>query len=166
MQAHLKGVPDSDLPQRRHQEHSCHRQGWETTAAAQGAAAPLDGTVMIRKIKVLVITAVFALALVVGWRVGSCEMKNIELQDDLHDLASQSSFRFGNSPGRSDDDFRDAVIRRAKDYGIELNSSQVTVQRPESGTTMYLAADYSVPVNLPRFSFVLHFTPSSTKNIF
>jgi hypothetical protein len=31
---------------------------------------------------------------------------------------------------------------------------------------MYFAADYSVPVKLPRYSFVLHFTPASDKKAF
>ena len=122
----------------------------------------------MRRIKMIVVIAVLALAIFAGWQVGSVEVANLELQEDMHDLASsQSSFRFGNTSTRSDDDFREAVIRKAKSYDIELKPEQVTVQRAESGNAqLYLAADYSVPVNVAQYSFVLHFTPSSTKRSF
>jgi ABC-type sugar transport system substrate-binding protein len=119
----------------------------------------------MQPIKIIVITALLALVVLVGWRVGSCERANLQLQDDMHDLASQAAAHIGFSVPRSDDDFRDAVIRKAKEHGIALDPNQVTVQRSGSGmtTTVYLAADYRAPLNLPAFSFMLHFTPSSAK---
>lgn len=121
----------------------------------------------MKRIKQIVVLVVLALAAFAGWRVGSCEVANLEFQEDLHDLASRSSFRFGNAPPRSEDDMREAVIRKAGEYGIELSPQQVTV-RPGSNpnAAMFLAADYDVPVNLPRVSFTLHFTPSSEKSTF
>lgn len=119
----------------------------------------------MQRIKFIVITALLALVVLVGWRVGSCELANLQLQDDMHDLASQAAAHIGFSVPRSDDDFRDSVIRKAKEHGIALEPNQVTVQRAGSGmtSTVYLAADYRAPVNLLAFSFLLHFTPSSAK---
>lgn len=122
----------------------------------------------MRSIKIILVTALLALAVVVVWQVGSCEVANILLQGDMHDLASQVGVNVTYSSPRSDDDFRTAVVRKAKEHGIDLKPEQVTVQRPDAGgnTPMYLSADYSVTVDLPRYSFVLHFTPSSTKQSF
>ena len=97
--------------------------------------------------------------------VGWCELANFRLQEDMHDLAAEAGARVGYVVARSDDDFREAVVHKAKEYGIELKPNQVVVQRTGSGTnsTTYLAADYWAPVKLAWFSFTLHFTPSSTK---
>lgn len=64
---------------------------------------------------------------------------------------------------QSDDDFRNEVVRRARKYDIELVPEQVTVVRNGEGVEarMYFAADYTVPVQLPGFSFRLHFNPQS-----
>ena len=118
------------------------------------------------RIKIIVIVAVLAFAASGGWRVGSYEVGNIELQEDMHDLVSQSRNYIRYTPTPSDDALRDTVIRLAKGHHIQLEPSQVTVQHTGSDSTTYLAADYTVPVNLPGFSFNLHFTPSSTKNTF
>ena len=44
-----------------------------------------------------------------------------------------------------------------------LAPEQITVQRigTPGAPAVFVAADYSVPVSLPGYSFVLHFTPSS-----
>ena len=121
----------------------------------------------MKRVKLILLLAVLGFAILGGWRVGSSEVANLEFQSDLQDLASPRSFRFGNSPAKSEDEMREAVIRKAREYSINLEPDQVTVRPPAPGAnSMYLAADYSVPVNLPRFSFTLHFTPSSEKNTF
>src|SRR5690349_9631640 len=51
---------------------------------------------LMRKIKAILIIAVLGFAALAGWRVGYSEVANLELQEDLHDMANQSSFRFGN----------------------------------------------------------------------
>ncbi len=122
----------------------------------------------MRRIKIIMLTAALAFAILAGWRLGSAELANIELQEDMHDLASQSHNYIRYIPVRSDDDFRDEVIRKAREHDITLEPSQVTVQRAGSGVTatVYLAADYTLPVSLPWFSFSLHFKPSSATDAF
>ncbi len=119
----------------------------------------------MRRIKTILVIAVLVLGAMAGWQVGSGELANLQLQEDLHDLASQAGIRYGYVAPKSDADFREDVMRKAREHDIVLQLSQVTVHRTGSGntSTMYLAADYVVPVKLPGYSFSLHFTPSSTK---
>jgi hypothetical protein len=115
------------------------------------------------KAKLILGLAVLALALIAGWQIGACELANIELQSDLHDLSSQTGVRIGLNNLISDEELRNVVIRKAQAYDIELEPGQVTVQHPSAGTAsdLYLAVDYKARVKLLGFSFFLHFTPAS-----
>ncbi len=121
----------------------------------------------MRRIKTLVLLAALVFGVIVGWKVGWYEVANLELQEDMQNLATDTGFRYVVS--RSDDELRTAVIKKAQGYDLDLKPSQVTVQHKSSGnvSTIYLAADYSELVDLPGgYSFVLHFTPSSAKRLF
>jgi hypothetical protein len=121
------------------------------------------------KIKIILALAVLAVAVAAGWQIVSCELANQELQSDLKDLSAQISARIGLDAQRSDAEFREAVVRRAREHDIELQPDQVTVKRSGTGVgtggapTVYLEVDYHGRVNLLGYSFTLHFTPSSTK---
>jgi hypothetical protein len=119
----------------------------------------------MRKLKLILGLAVLAFAIVAGWQIGSCQMANLQLRDDLRNLAAQAGARIGLLSPSSDEELRSAVIREAKKYDIQLEPGQVTVQRTGTGEApiIYLAADYEVPVTLLGYSFSLHFTPSSAK---
>jgi len=119
----------------------------------------------MRKIAIMLGMAVLGLAVVAGWQVGSCELASIELQDDMQDLASQAGTHIGLAKLSSDDDLRSAVVGKAREHGINLQPAQIRVQRAGSGdaATVYLRADYTVPVNLPGWTFALHFTSSSRR---
>jgi hypothetical protein len=117
----------------------------------------------VRKAKLILGTAVLAFALIGAWQVVACEIANSELKEDLRDIAAQNSVRIGLAPPSTDEDLRSVVISKAKEHGIRLETKEITVQR--AGTVeapgINLAVDYRVPVNLPGFSFTLHFTPSA-----
>jgi hypothetical protein len=120
----------------------------------------------MRRIKIILGVAVLILAVLASWQIGACELANMNLQEDLRDMASQAGTHIGFVPPSSDEDVSRAIIRKAKEHGIELKAAEVTVRRTNAGektSTLYLAADYTVPVNLAFFSFSLHFTPSSDK---
>ncbi len=87
------------------------------------------------------------------------ELSNFSFQDDLKNIAITG----GANPHETDQDLTDAVIRKAQEHQITLTPEQVTVQRigTPGALAVYVAADYSVPVNLPGYSFTLHFNPSS-----
>jgi hypothetical protein len=117
----------------------------------------------MQTVKIAIGIAVLGLVTIAGWQVGTCELANMELRDDMQDLASQLGTHIGLASSRSDEDLRNAVLNRAKRYKIELMPDQVIVLRTDSGATgtIYLAVDYTVPIHLPGFFFTIHFTPAS-----
>ena len=117
----------------------------------------------MRRIKIILGLAVIAFVSIAGWQIGSAEIANIRLRDDMQDMATQAGLRIGLTNAKSDDDFRDAVLGKARQYDIELAPEQVIVQRTGSDVTgaISLGADYTVPIHLPGLSFTIHFTPTS-----
>ena len=87
------------------------------------------------------------------------ELTNYSFQDDLRNIAMTG----GANPHTSDQELVDSIMRKAQEHQITLAPEQVTVQRIGSpgAPAVYVAADYSVLVNLPGYSFTLHFNPSS-----
>ena len=94
-----------------------------------------------------------------GFQIAPPELNNYSFTDDLRNVAMVG----GSNPHQTDDDLRTAVLKKAQEHDIPLTPEQVTIQRigTPGAPAVYIAADYSVPVSLPGYSFVLHFTPSS-----
>ena len=117
----------------------------------------------MKKIKIILALAAFYFLFSAAWQVGACELGNIELKDDLQDIVSQLGVRIGASDVASDDELRTMVLRKAEKYNIPLAPEQVIVMRDGYGknANIYLEADYSVPINLLRFTFSMYFNPSS-----
>jgi len=86
-------------------------------------------------------------------------MANFSFQDDLRQVAMMA----GANPNRTDDEVRNDVLRKAKDHNLPIDAKQVKVERILTPGLMavYVAADYTVPVSLPGYSFDMHFNPSS-----
>lgn len=80
-------------------------------------------------------------------------------------MGSQLGTHIGFNAPPSDEEMTQAVIRKARERGIELQREQIVVRRIGEGenSTFYLAVDYNRTVNLLWFSFSLHFTPTSQK---
>jgi hypothetical protein len=116
----------------------------------------------MKAIKIVLGLAVFYVLFSAVWQISACELANYELKDDMQDMAAQLGLRVGLSEVPSDDELRDAVVSKAAKYGISLVPTQVTLLRDGYGKNahMYFAADYSVSINLPGYSFDMHFTPS------
>jgi len=87
------------------------------------------------------------------------ELTNYSFQDDLRNIAMMG----GANAHQTDQQLMDEVIHKAQEHQIPLTAEQVTVQHvgTPGAPAVYVAADYSVPVSLPGYSFTLHFTPSS-----
>jgi hypothetical protein len=98
-----------------------------------------------------------------GLQVGSVELANTELEDDLVDMAAQLGQQSGLDSPRSDEELRGTVIRKAGKYGIHLKPEQVTVRQDHEARLVHPAADYDVRIVLPAFSLTWHFTPSRSK---
>lgn len=104
---------------------------------------------------VVVIVAVFYAV----YQIIPPELSNYAFNDDLKDIALMA----GANPRTTEQDMVNEVMKKAQDHQIPLMPEQITVQRigTPGAPAFYLAAEYSVPVNLPGYSFNLHFTPSS-----
>ncbi|MGH9516610.1 MAG: hypothetical protein ACRD3P_13135 [Terriglobales bacterium] len=119
----------------------------------------------MKKIKMVLGLAAFYLLFSAGWQIGSCELANIELKDDLQDIATQLGVRIGASDIATDDELRAMVLKKADKYNISLAPDHVIVMRDGYGkdANTYLEADYSVPIYLPHFTFSMYFNPSSAR---
>jgi len=107
--------------------------------------------------------AVIAAVVFAAWTILEPEVTNIMFQDELHDLAAQPSWRPGMSAPNSDEELRNFVVRKAETHDIALDPKQVTVRRGETPENpVYIAVDYTVPVNLFVYSYSRHFGASST----
>jgi hypothetical protein len=95
----------------------------------------------------------------VGFEVIPPELTNYSFQDDLRTVAMIG----GSNMHTTDQELIAAVVRKAQEHQIALAPENVTVQRigTPGALAVYVAADYSVPVTLPGYSFSMHFTPSS-----
>lgn len=99
-------------------------------------------------------------AVVVGlFQVAPPMLANYSFSDDLKTVAMMDSANLQ----KTDEDVRNDVIRKAKEHDLPIESKQVTVQRINSPglSAVYVAADYSVTINLPGYSFDMHFNPTS-----
>ncbi len=90
--------------------------------------------------------------------------QNYQFEDFIKEEALHSTYST-----RSEDDIRDAVIKHAHDYDIDLSPKQVRVSRTgvNGNGSLSIEADYSVPVNLPGYAMTLDFHPSTNnKGVF
>jgi hypothetical protein len=102
---------------------------------------------------------VMVAAVYLCWTVIPPELTNYSFQDDLRVIAMNA----GANPHETDQDILQSVIKKAQEHDITLAPEQVTVTRmgTPGSLAVFVAADYSVPVNMPGYPFTLHFTPSS-----
>ena len=105
------------------------------------------------------------LGVFVAYQIGACEVANLELREDLRDIAAQNAPRIGLTGPNSDEDIRNSVVRSARGHGIVLEPQQITVQRtgPVETPVFYLSVDYNVRVRLLVYTLVFHFTPTSER---
>jgi hypothetical protein len=94
-----------------------------------------------------------------GFQIIPPELSNYSFQDDLRQVAMMG----GANPHETDQELIDAVIKKAADHDIHLTPEKITIQRigTPGAPAVYVATEYSVPVSLPGYDFVLHFAPSS-----
>jgi hypothetical protein len=109
-------------------------------------------------LKLIFGVAIFGLVILVGIKVIPPYFSNYEFEDAIKAEALNSTYTT-----RSEEEIRDAVIKQAHSYDIELTAKQCHVTRTGgfgTGTTS-IECDYSVPINLPGYSTDIAFHPSS-----
>lgn len=96
---------------------------------------------------------------VAGFQIAPPLLTNYSFQDDLQNVAMVE----GANTQKTNEDIRTDVLRKAKEHELQLEPKQVTVQDISTPglKSVYITVDYSVPVNLPGYSFDMHFTPTS-----
>ncbi len=85
-------------------------------------------------------------------------MSNYQFQDDLN-----TEVRFMQNNGKSDDDIKAEVIKRAMDEGFPLSPQQIKITR--FNKTITVQVDYAVHVDFPGYSTDLQFHPSATNTL-
>lgn len=120
----------------------------------------------MHKMKVLLGLAVLALMVFAAWQIGGAEIANLNLREDIRDISAQAGTHIGFQTPMSEEKVTQLVIEEANDHGIVLVPEQITVKQTRKGdlSTWYLAADYTVPINLGFTTLRLHFTPSSERS--
>jgi len=116
------------------------------------------------KLRLILGFGAFALVALVAFKLIPPFFSNYELEDAIKNEALQSTYTT-----RSEDDVRESVIKHARNYDIALTPKQVRVSRVGGfgQGTLFIEADYSVPVELPGYSTTLTFHPSSqNKGVF
>ena len=104
-----------------------------------------------------------ALAIAVLWPVAAAETANIELQEDLKDLAAQAGTRVGFQTPKSDAQFREAAMEAAAQYGIVLKATDVTVEHrgQTEFQTVHLEAQYARSIRMLGVPLSMHFMARS-----
>jgi hypothetical protein len=99
------------------------------------------------------------LVIVACFEVAPPLMANYSFQDDLRNVALMDGANFQ----KTDDDIRNDVLRKAKEQNLPIDAKQVIVQRISTPgmSSVYVAADYTVAISLPGYSFDMHFNPTS-----
>jgi hypothetical protein len=110
-------------------------------------------------LKALVGFLAVILVVVALFQVAPPLMANYSFEDDLRQVALMD----GAAYQKTDDDVRNDVMRKVKERDLPIDPKQVTVQRINTPglSAVYVAADYTVTVNLPGYTFDMHFNPSS-----
>lgn len=114
--------------------------------------------------KLILGVGVIILVAFLGIKVVPVYFSNYEFEDFIKEEALHSTYST-----RSEDDIRDAVIKHAHDYDIDLTAKQVHVSRTgaNGNGSLTIEADYSVPIDLPGYSTTVEFHPSSkNKGVF
>jgi len=116
-----------------------------------------DGT--MGTVKAIIGVIVVVLVVYTGYQIIPVELTNYSFQDDLRTIAVTA----GANPHTTDQMLLDSVISKAQEHEITLTPEQVRVQRigTPGAPAVFVTADYRVPVTLPGYSFIMHFTPSS-----
>jgi len=110
-------------------------------------------------IKALVGFLAIILVVVCCFKVAPPLMANYSFQDDLRNVALMDSGQLQ----KSEDDVRTDVMHKVKEEDLPIQPKQITVQRINTPgiSAVYVAVDYTVTINLPGYSFDMHFNPDS-----
>jgi hypothetical protein len=115
-------------------------------------------------LKLAFVLAILLALVVVGMKVIPPYFANYELEDSIRTEALQATYTT-----RTEDDIRNAVIKEARKYEIVLTPKQIHITRTGgiATGTLSIEAEYSIPIELPGYSTIIQFHPSTqNKGVF
>lgn len=98
-----------------------------------------------------VVVAVFYVA----WKIVPSYFNEYQFEDAIEQVARYSAYQ----NQKTEQDIRDEVWRKAKEFDIPLTSEQIKVER--NGPVITIWADYTVHVDLPIVPFDMKFHPAT-----
>jgi len=115
------------------------------------------------------IKAILGIVVIIGavyatFQIAPPIMSNYSFQDDLRTVALMD----GTNTLKTEEDIRKDVLRKAQEHDLPIEPKQVLEQRINTPglSSIYVAADYSVTIILPGYTFDMHFTPNSGNKAF
>lgn len=105
------------------------------------------------------LTFLIVMALVYGAYIfGPPYFNNYQFQDDL-----TTEVRFMQNSGKTDEEIKDDLIKKALDYSLFLKPEQIRISRMNK--TITVEVNYTVHVEVPGYSTDLQFHPKSTNTL-
>lgn len=109
----------------------------------------------MKTLKALIAFAVIGAAVYVGFQVVPVYWNYYQFQDSIEEEARIQSYT-----GKSENDMRDTVWKKAKQLELPLASEDdIKVQR--AGSTVSISTQYTVHIDVPIHPFDLNFQPST-----
>ena len=119
----------------------------------------------MRKLILIVILALFVIAVAIGWQLAAIYVDNVELHDDLKDAGAQNGVNIGLNAPKTEDEMRKEVIATAAEHGMRLQPDQITLKKytePSTAQVWYdITVDYTARINLLVYSYKIHFVQSN-----
>jgi hypothetical protein len=116
------------------------------------------GVFVMQRAKALFVFLMIIAFAYVAWVVGPPYFANYQFQDDLN-----TEVRFMQNGGKSDDEIKASLIKKALDDGFTLTPQQIKITH--FNKTITVQVDYAVHVDMPGYSTDLKFHPSATNTL-
>jgi hypothetical protein len=106
------------------------------------------------KLNMLFAIAIIGSAAFIAFKVIPPYFANYQFQDSIE---SESRFALTGYPKRNQDDIQNEVFKKAADLGLPVKHDDIHVVM--DNTTCAISLDYTVPIDLAVYQFVLQFHP-------
>jgi hypothetical protein len=112
----------------------------------------------MNRVKALIAFVIICVVVYVAYVIGPPYFNNYQFQDDLN-----TEVRFMQNGGKTDDEIKAEIIKKALDAGFTLTPPQIKISRFNKSITVEV--NYSVHVELPGYSTDLQFHPVASNTL-
>ncbi len=110
------------------------------------------------RVKALIAFVIVLGVVYVCYVTGPPYFNNYQFEDDL-----KTEVRFMQNAGKSDEDIKTDVVKKAQDDGIQITPQQVRINRV--GKDIKVQVDYTVHVDMPGYSTDIQFHPVASNTM-